>query len=88
MRGELIPACAVSDGDHTMTITAADDGGFYIMGQVNGAPVRFVIDTGANGVLLSPADAARPASTSRPEVRLARRDRQRRRLHGPDHLPP
>jgi aspartyl protease family protein len=29
------------------------------MGQVNGAPVRFAIDTGANGVLLAPADAAR-----------------------------
>jgi aspartyl protease family protein len=59
VRGELIPALAVPTGDHTMTITAADDGGFYVMGQVNGAVVRFAIDTGANGVLLSPADAAR-----------------------------
>jgi aspartyl protease family protein len=59
VRGELIPAMAVPTGPHAMTITASDDGGFYVMGQVNGAPVRFAIDTGANGVLLAPADAAR-----------------------------
>jgi len=59
VRGELIPALAVPAGDHAMTITASDDGGFYVMGEVNGKPVRFAIDTGANGVLLSPADAAR-----------------------------
>jgi aspartyl protease family protein len=59
VRGELIPAMAVPAGKHAMTITAAGDGGFYVMGQVNGATVRFAIDTGANGVLLSPADAAR-----------------------------
>jgi aspartyl protease family protein len=59
VRGELIPAYAVATAGHAMTVTASDDGGFYVMGQVNGAPVRFVIDTGANGVLLSPADAAR-----------------------------
>lgn len=58
-RSELVPAYAVSAASHTMTITASDDGGFYVMGKVNGAPVRFAIDTGANGVLLSPADAQR-----------------------------
>ncbi len=59
VRGEVIPAMAVPTGDHAMTVTASDDGGFYVMGQVNGAAVRFAIDTGANGVVLSPADAAR-----------------------------
>jgi aspartyl protease family protein len=59
VRGELIPALAVPTGARQMTITASDDGGFYVMGQVNGAPVRFAIDTGANGVLLAPADAKR-----------------------------
>ena len=57
VQGELIPAYAVSHAPHTMTVTASDDGGFYVIGSVNGAPVRFAIDTGANGVLLSPADA-------------------------------
>lgn len=59
VRGELIPAYAVADAPHAMTVTRSADGGFYILGSVNGAPVRFVIDTGANGVLLSPADAKR-----------------------------
>ena len=59
VRGELIPAYGVAATPRSMVITASDDGGFYVMGQVNGTPVRFAIDTGANGVLLSPADAAR-----------------------------
>jgi aspartyl protease family protein len=59
VRGELIPAYAVADAPQSMTVTASSDGGFYILGQVNGAPVRFAIDTGANGILLSPDDAKR-----------------------------
>ena len=59
VRGEVIPALAVSEAPRQMTVTASEDGGFYILGQVNGAQVRFVIDTGANGVLLSPDDAKR-----------------------------
>jgi aspartyl protease family protein len=59
VRGAVIPAYAVPATARSMVITASDDGGFYVLGAVNGAPVRFVIDTGANGVLLSPADAAR-----------------------------
>jgi len=59
VRGEVIPAYAISNAPHEMTVTRSADGGFYILGQINGAPVRFVIDTGANGVLLSPDDAKR-----------------------------
>jgi len=59
VRSELIPAYAVPTTDRSMVITASDDGGFYVMGSVNGTAVKFVIDTGANGVLLSPDDAAR-----------------------------
>jgi aspartyl protease family protein len=59
VRGELIPSYAVPTGEHTLTITASQDGGFYVQGKVNGAPVRFAIDTGAGGVMLSPADAQR-----------------------------
>jgi aspartyl protease family protein len=36
-----------------------DDGLFYVDGMVNGAKVRFLIDTGSNMVVLSPQDAAR-----------------------------
>lgn len=59
VRGEIIPAYAISSTPRQMTVTRSADGGFYILGAVNDAPVRFVIDTGANGVLLSPADAKR-----------------------------
>jgi aspartyl protease family protein len=59
VRGEVIPAYAISTAPREMTVTRSADGGFYIQGQVGGAPVRFVIDTGANGVLLSPDDAKR-----------------------------
>jgi len=59
VRGELIPAYAVSTAPQTLTLTASADGHFYVMGQVNGAPVRFVVDTGASGIVLSPDDAKR-----------------------------
>lgn len=59
VRGELIPAYAVTTSNRSMVLTAADDGHFYVQGQVNGAPVRFIIDTGSTGVVLAPADAQR-----------------------------
>jgi aspartyl protease family protein len=59
VRGEVIPAYAITTIPRQMTVTRSADGGFYILGSVGDAPVRFVIDTGANGVLLSPADAKR-----------------------------
>ena len=37
----------------------ADNGHFYADAQVNGMPVRFVVDTGASGVALTAADAQR-----------------------------
>jgi len=37
----------------------APDGLFYVTGQVNGVKVRFLLDTGATMVVLTPADAAR-----------------------------
>ncbi len=39
----------------------ADDGLFYLVAAVDGVPVRFVVDTGANVTVLSPADARRIA---------------------------
>jgi aspartyl protease family protein len=35
------------------------DGHFYVEAQVNGARVRFIVDTGASVVALTPADARR-----------------------------
>lgn len=40
-------------------ITRSPDGHFYINGLVNGVGVRFVVDTGAGPVMLTPYDAGR-----------------------------
>ncbi len=41
----------------SMTLTKAADGLFYVTAHVNDVPVRFVVDTGANVVVLTRADA-------------------------------
>lgn len=56
---EIAPGYAVANADHEIAVRAAGDGHFYVMGQVNGAPVRFVVDTGASDVVLNRQDAAR-----------------------------
>ncbi|MEM5544241.1 TIGR02281 family clan AA aspartic protease [Sulfitobacter sp. AS92] len=35
------------------------DGHYYLTAQINGAPVRFVVDTGASDIVLTKSDAAR-----------------------------
>jgi aspartyl protease family protein len=45
----------LSDGE----IDRSPDGLFYINAQVNGAPVRFLVDTGASTIVLTKDDAAR-----------------------------
>ncbi len=63
-RSALLPAYAVSDAPHTLTIGRSEGDAFYVMGQINGAPVKFLIDTGATDIVLSPADAARAGLTA------------------------
>jgi aspartyl protease family protein len=55
----LNPAHAVANGPHGIVIGRGDDGAFEVIGKVNGAPVRFVVDTGSTDIVLSPADAER-----------------------------
>ena len=57
--GELMPNSGIANPDGTLTFTAANDGHFYIEAKVEGAPVLFMVDTGATLVVLSPADARR-----------------------------
>jgi len=40
-------------------ISKSPDGHFWAVGRVNGGAVRFLVDTGATAVALTPADAAR-----------------------------
>ena len=57
--GELLPYAAVTTEDGALRLRAQADGHFYIDARVNDRKVRFLIDTGASTVVLSPADAER-----------------------------
>jgi aspartyl protease family protein len=55
---DVNPRQAVID-DSTVEVPRSTDGHYYLTLDINGAPVRFVIDTGASQVVLSQSDAAR-----------------------------
>ncbi|HEY2032882.1 MAG TPA: TIGR02281 family clan AA aspartic protease [Rhizomicrobium sp.] len=59
MQSQLISGSAVETAPHEVTINADENGDFYVWGSVNGATVRFAVDTGASDIVLSPADARR-----------------------------
>ena len=59
MRSALIPSYAVPAGDHTLVLGQDSDGGYHVVGQVNGQAVGFLVDTGSSDIVLSPADAQR-----------------------------
>jgi aspartyl protease family protein len=48
-----------ADGSGTIVMTADNQGHFYATGSVNGAAVRFLVDTGATMVSLGASDARR-----------------------------
>ena len=55
--GELNPAKARVGKEGELIINLAQDGHFYLNTKINGAPIRFMIDTGASDLVLSIADA-------------------------------
>jgi len=58
----------VEIGNGAVTIQRAADGHFYAQAQVNGMPIRFLIDTGASSIALSREDAQRAAIPVAPEL--------------------
>ena len=58
LRQQLFPAATVELGDGAIELRRQDDGHFHATLEVNGQPVRFLVDTGASGIVLSRADAA------------------------------
>lgn len=56
---ELLPHRAVPRGVGAVEIRAGDHGHFVLEAMVDGVAVRFLVDTGASDVVLSPADASR-----------------------------
>jgi aspartyl protease family protein len=59
LRDELLPAAMVQVDPETIELRRASDGHFHATLEVNGRPVRFMIDTGASGIVLSARDAVR-----------------------------
>lgn len=58
--GELMPGTAIVDTERgTATFRRGRDGHFQIEGQVNGADVTMIFDTGASAMVLTIADARR-----------------------------
>ena len=53
---ELIPGHVISHG-RTVEVARTSGGDFAISGQINGARVALVLDTGASSVVLTPEDA-------------------------------
>lgn len=57
--GEHAVSSGGSGGAATVTLTSDERGQFFSAGSVNGAPMRFMVDTGASFVALNANDAAR-----------------------------
>jgi aspartyl protease family protein len=55
----LMPRQAVFGEGASVAIPKARDGHYYMTLQINGAPVSFVVDTGASEMVLSARDAVR-----------------------------
>ncbi len=59
IRDDVAPTRAVSFGDGRVEVPRDPSGHFFATLQVQGVPVRFIVDTGATDVVLSRADAQR-----------------------------
>lgn len=59
VRTEFSASYPVATGAHELVVAQNGDGGFYVMGEVNGRKVQFLVDTGATDTVLSPDDAKR-----------------------------
>lgn len=57
--GQHAVGVANNDGSGKIAMTANAQGHFITMGSVNGTSVRFMVDTGASFIALSPSDARR-----------------------------
>jgi len=58
-QGPAVPPQPMASGGDELAITGGDNCHFMVNAMANGAPVRFLVDTGASGVLLSEEDARR-----------------------------
>jgi aspartyl protease family protein len=59
VKGELLPSSGVESAPGRVAFRADRSGHFRVTAEVEGTPIRFLVDTGASLVVLSPQDAAR-----------------------------
>lgn len=59
IRSTVVPRQAVFAEDRRIEVPRAPDGHYYLTLQINGTPVRFVVDTGASDLVLTRRDAER-----------------------------
>lgn len=83
IRRDALMLPSVSEAGDRVSVPMAPDGHFYLSLEINGTPVRFVVDTGATEMVLTQADARRAgidpggiaywsrAMTANGEVRVA-----------------
>lgn len=55
--GELVPSRIQQTSDGGYSVNLGADGHFHIEAEVNGVLLRFMVDTGASDIVLSPSDA-------------------------------
>jgi len=59
IQGTVAPRQAVFSEEERIEVPRSGDGHYHMTLQVNGTPVRFVVDTGASDIVLSADDARR-----------------------------
>ncbi len=59
LRGELLPHEAQESGARELQVRRDSSGHYRLEAEVDGVAIRFLVDTGASDVVLSPADARR-----------------------------
>jgi len=59
IRDDVLPQQSVFAEAGRIEVPQARDGHFYLTAEVNGTPIRFVVDTGATDIVLSRDDAIR-----------------------------
>ena len=58
IRNTVTPGQAVFGEEGRIELPRAPDGHYYLTAEVNGAPITFVVDTGATNIVLNQEDAA------------------------------
>ncbi len=59
IRDNVAPQQSYIDGQATVTVPRSHDGHYYLVLEIDGTPIEFVVDTGATDVVLTMKDAAK-----------------------------